>query len=135
MILLTSFCWWLYDDDWFEMLVAESLPQVCLRLFSLLYPESVTNIPNVSSTHLVSNSRHQHQWSRLEGWKIVEYNFLWNFRDSQSGKTWSAKDLNSMFSGIYEFSGMMNDKPFYKEFSRNSVKINYDFFRLKPTAF
>ena len=38
MILLTSLCWWLYDDDWFEMLVAESLPQVCLRLFSLLYP-------------------------------------------------------------------------------------------------
>ena len=31
VMLVTSFCWWLYDGDWFEMLVAEPL---CWRLFS-----------------------------------------------------------------------------------------------------
>merc|ERR1712126_662107 len=33
---------------------------------------------------------------------------------SKTGKKWSVKDLNSSLSGIYKFSGMMNDKPFYK---------------------
>ena len=69
VMLVTSLCWWLYDGDWFEMLVAESL---CWRLFSLCWdlinvkighqhPESVTNISNLSPTHLVSNIRHQHR--------------------------------------------------------------------------
>ena len=35
VMLMTSLCWrWLYDGDWFEMLVAESL---CWRLFSLCW--------------------------------------------------------------------------------------------------
>ena len=63
VMLVTSLCWWLYDGDWFEMLVAESL---CWWLFSLywwfsLCIKSVTNISNLSPTHLVSNIRHQHR--------------------------------------------------------------------------
>jgi len=34
VMLVTSLCWWLYDGDWFEMLMAESL---CWRLFSLCW--------------------------------------------------------------------------------------------------
>ena len=30
------------------------------------HPESVTNISNLSPTHLVSNIRHQHRCSRIE---------------------------------------------------------------------
>ena len=63
MILVTSLCWWLYDCDWFQMLVAKSL---CWRLFSLCWwfsqwIKSVTNMLNRSSTHVVSNIRHQHR--------------------------------------------------------------------------
>ena len=52
-----SLCWWLYDGDWFEMLVAESLSwwlfSLCCRLSQCI--KSVTNIANLSPTHLVSN--------------------------------------------------------------------------------
>ena len=67
-MFVTSLCWWLNDDDWFEMLVAESL---CSRLFSLYWwfsqcIKSVTYILNrpptsQTPTHLVSNIRHQHR--------------------------------------------------------------------------
>ena len=48
--MLHNLCWWLYDGDWFQMLVAESL---CWRLFSLCWwisqcIKSVTNISNLS---------------------------------------------------------------------------------------
>ena len=33
VMLVTSLCWWLYDVDWFQMLVAESL---CWRLLVML---------------------------------------------------------------------------------------------------
>ena len=61
-MLVTSLCWWLYDGDWFKMLVTESL---CWWLFSLcwwfsLCIKSVTNILNRSPT---SQSCHQHIWS------------------------------------------------------------------------
>ena len=60
VMLVTSLCWWLYDGDWLEMLEAESL---CWRLFSLCWRfsqciKSVTNISNLSPTHLVPNIRH-----------------------------------------------------------------------------
>ena len=62
VMLVTSLCWWLYDGDWFEMLVAESL---CWWLFPLCWwfsqSESVTNISNLSPTYWVSNIRHQHR--------------------------------------------------------------------------
>ena len=63
MMLVTSLCSWLYDGDWFQMLVTESL---CWRLFSLCWGfsqciKSVINISNLSPTHLVSNIRHQHR--------------------------------------------------------------------------
>jgi len=59
VMLVTSLCWWLYDGDWFQMLVSESL---YWRLFSLCWwfsqcIKSVTNILNRSST---SQSCHQH---------------------------------------------------------------------------
>ena len=62
-MLVTSFCWWLYDSDWFGMMVAESL---CLRLFSLYWwfsqcMKSATNILNQSPT---SQTCHQHIWSQ-----------------------------------------------------------------------
>ena len=62
VMLVTSLCWWLYDGDRFEMLVAESL---CWRLFSLCWWFSrfikwVTNILNRSPTSQTCN---QHIWS------------------------------------------------------------------------
>ena len=58
VMLVTSLYWWVYDGDWFEMLVAESL---CWRLFSLCWLFSiciklVTNILNRSPT---SHTCHQ----------------------------------------------------------------------------
>ena len=62
VILVTSLCWWLYDGDWFKMLVAESL---CWWLFSLCWwfsqcIKSVTNILNRSPS---SQTCHQYIWS------------------------------------------------------------------------
>ena len=64
-IVMLVTLWWLYD--WFEMLVAESL---CWRLFSLCWwfsqcIKSVTNISNLSPTHLVFIIRHQHRCNYL----------------------------------------------------------------------
>ena len=61
-MLVTSLCWWLYDDDWFQILVAEYL---CWRLFSLCWwfsqcIKSVTNILNRSPTFQTCE---QHIWS------------------------------------------------------------------------
>jgi len=67
--LLTSLSWWLYDGNWFTILVVESL---CWRLFVMLvifsmywighqHPESVTIISNLSPTYFVSNIRHQYR--------------------------------------------------------------------------
>ena len=62
VMFMTSLCWWLYDGDWFQMLVAKSL---CWRLFSLCLRffqciKSITNILNRSST---SQTCHQRIWS------------------------------------------------------------------------
>ena len=67
VMLVTSLCRWLYDGDWFQMLVAESL---CWRLYSLCWRftqciKSVTNILNRSTTYLVSSIRHQHRCNPL----------------------------------------------------------------------
>ena len=56
VMLVTSLYWWLYDGNWIEMLVAESL---CWRLFSLwwwffLCINSVTNILNLSPTSVTN---------------------------------------------------------------------------------
>ena len=54
-MLLTSLCWWLYDGDWFQMLVAEPL---CWRLFSLCWWFSQCNgLLNRSSISWIG---HQH---------------------------------------------------------------------------
>ena len=58
VVLVTSLCWWLYNGDWFQMLIAESL---CWRFSQCI--KSVTNISNLSPTHFVSNIRHQHRCS------------------------------------------------------------------------
>ena len=76
-MLVTSLCWWLYDGDWFQMFVAESL---CWRLFSLCWwfsqcIKSVTNISNLSPTHLVSDIRHQHRCNH-PGFIICHQNIL-----------------------------------------------------------
>ena len=55
VMLVTSLCWWLYDGDIFEMLVAKSL---CWRFSQCI--KSVSNNSELSPTHLVSNIRHQH---------------------------------------------------------------------------
>ena len=70
VILVTLLCWWLYDGNCFQMLVAESL---CWRLFLLCWwfsqcIKSATNISNLSPTNLVSNIRHQH---RCNPWFII----------------------------------------------------------------
>ena len=56
VMFVTLLCWWLYDGDWFQMLMTESL---FWRLFWLCWwfsqcITSVTNISNLSTTHLVS---------------------------------------------------------------------------------
>ena len=61
-MLVISLCWWLYDGDWFEILVAESLYWWLISLcwwFSLCI-KSVTNILNRSPT---SQTCHQNIWS------------------------------------------------------------------------
>ena len=68
VMLVTTLCWWPHDGDWFEMLVADLL---CWRLISLCCwfsqcIKSVTNISYLSSTHLVSNIRHQHRCNRFQ---------------------------------------------------------------------
>ena len=55
VMLVTSLSWWLYDGDWFQILVAESL---CWRLFR--YVGDFLNVLNRSPT---SKSYHQHIWS------------------------------------------------------------------------
>jgi len=58
-MLVTSLCWWLYDGDLFQMLVAESL---YWRLFSLCwwFSQYIKSIMNGSST---SQTCHLHIWS------------------------------------------------------------------------
>ena len=64
VLLVQSLCWWLYDVDWFQMLMAKSLPMtffVMLLIFPMYlighqHSESVTNTLNRSPTHLVSIS-------------------------------------------------------------------------------
>ena len=63
VMLVTSLFWWLYDGDWFENLMTKSF---CWQLCSLCwwFPQwmkSITNISNLSPTHLVSNIRQQHR--------------------------------------------------------------------------
>ena len=79
-MLVTSLCWWLYDGDWFEMLVAESL------LATFFVFKSVTNISNLSPTHLVSNIRRQHRCNhfifindRFWSSSIIFTCMIWNF--------------------------------------------------------
>ena len=62
VMLVTSLCWWLYDGDRFEMLVAESSYWQLFSLRSLCFQciKSVTNILNRSPT---SQNCHQHIWS------------------------------------------------------------------------
>ena len=52
VMLVTSFCWQLYDGGRFEMLVAKSF---CWRFFKCI--KSVSNNSGLSPTHLVSNFR------------------------------------------------------------------------------
>ena len=69
-----QWCWWhRYVDDLYQMLVAESL---CWQLFSLCWWFSqciklVTNISNLSPTHLVSNIRHQHWCNHGVSWPQI----------------------------------------------------------------
>ena len=56
LAMVTSLCWWLYEGDWFEMLVTESL---CWRLFR--YVDDFLNVLNRSPT---SKTCHQHIWSQ-----------------------------------------------------------------------
>ena len=79
-IQLCQWCWWHYDDDWFQMLLAESS---CWRLFSLCWwfsqcIKSVTNILNRSPTSQIC---HQHIWSPISVTNIdaTLSNFSWNF--------------------------------------------------------
>ena len=55
VMLVTSLCWWLYDGDWYQILVAESLCWWFSRCI-----KSVINILNRSPT---SQTCHQNIWS------------------------------------------------------------------------
>ena len=56
-----QWCWWLYDCDWFQTLVAESL---CWRLFSLFwwFSQCIKSVTNILNRSLTSQSCHQHIW-------------------------------------------------------------------------
>ena len=62
VMLVTSLCWWLYDGDWFEMLVAESL---CWRFESLFwwFSHCIWSVTNILNRSLTSQTCHQHIWS------------------------------------------------------------------------
>ena len=62
VMLVTSLCWWLYDDDWFEMLVAESL---CWRLFPLCpwFSQCIKSVTNILNRSTTSQTCHQLIWS------------------------------------------------------------------------
>ena len=59
VMLVTSLCWWLYDGDWFQMLVAESL---CWRLFSLCwrFSQCIKSVTNILNRSPISQTCHQH---------------------------------------------------------------------------
>ena len=59
VMLGTSLCWWLYDGDSFEMLVAEWL---CWRLFSLCwwFSQCIKSVTNILNRSLTSQTCHQH---------------------------------------------------------------------------
>ena len=93
VMLVTSLCLWLYDGDWFEILVAESL---CWRLFSLcwwFFPciKSVTNISNLSPTHFVSNIRHQHRCNHFKLTLLFWISTWWRSWVTQFDLLWSLK--------------------------------------------
>ena len=119
VMLVTSLCWCLYDGDWFKMLVAESL---CWRLFSLCWRfsqciKSVTNISNLSPTHLVSNIRHQHRCNLMFCYfHCFESQVIWgkfmklsNRHKWLSRMWWGSKDLNLKKSETKKWTSK-NDK-------------------------
>ena len=62
VMLVTSLFWWLYDGDWFQMLVAESL---CWRLFTLCwwFSQCIISVTNILNRSPTSQTCHQHIWS------------------------------------------------------------------------
>ena len=62
VMLVISLCWWLYDGDWFQMLVKESL---WWRLFSLcwLFSQCIKSVINILNRSPTSQICHQHIWS------------------------------------------------------------------------
>ena len=63
VMLVTSLCWWLYDGDRFEMLVAESL---CWRRFLLCwwFSQSIESVAKILNRSPISQSCHQLIWSQ-----------------------------------------------------------------------
>ena len=76
-MLVTSLCWWLYDGDWFEMLVAESL---CWRLFSLCwwFSQCIKSVTNILNRSPISQTCHQHIWSPTSVTNIDATEFLFD---------------------------------------------------------
>ena len=76
VMLVTSLCWWLYDGDWFEMLVAESL---CWRLFSVCwwFSQCIKSVTNILNRSPISYSFQQHIWSPTSVSNIDVTSFTW----------------------------------------------------------
>ena len=68
VMLVTSLCWWLISDvgDRIIILLTFFVMLVIFLMYQIghQYPESVTNISNLSQINLVSNIRHQHRCKR-----------------------------------------------------------------------
>ena len=94
-----KWCWWLYDGDRFEMLVAESL---CWWFFQDI--KSVTNILNQSAT---SQTCHQHQCNFLYVWYSMWHTICYFVniiqRPNISCSIWIFETF--IFLGIFGISG------------------------------
>jgi len=57
-----QWCWWLYDGDWFQMLVAELL---CWRLLTLCwwFSQCIISVTNIMNRSPTSQTCHQYIWS------------------------------------------------------------------------
>ena len=114
-MLVTSLCWWLYDGDWFQMLVAESL---YWRLFSLFWwvsqcIKSVTNILNRSPT---SQTCHQHIWSPTS---VANIDVIFGL-DLESAQYWTNDKM------LIVNPNFRAEAHFIEEYSKEAVPKSYN---------
>ena len=132
-MLVTSLCWWLYDGDGFEMLVAES---VCWRLLSLCWwffqcIKSVTNILNRSSTSetpvININVTHMRVIFNFDSFKKSQKEPFHKVVDDSTGKAEAFINVTVLLMWVYLPNGYQTwgDGPGF-EITKNSSRFVHD---------